>query len=202
MEREIMFKDPFGWFPDPLFTNLFPILVIAVFFIDYMIPRLADSRGGKPAMQSDKGSFTVISIATVLGSVAGIILRFLNIGLSTTLVQWIGMGITIIGLGLREWALIKLGRFFSRTIQIETEHKIIHDGPYKWIRHPAYTGMILIYAGFILSIGTWIGAIVTTLIVTISLFYRIKIEEKILLEAFGNEYREYMSKTWRLFPGW
>jgi len=198
----MMFKDPFDWFPRPLFANLFPMLVFAVIFIDYMIPRLTNPGGQQSAERSDKGSFTVISIATLLGIAAGIILRFVGFGMFTGFFQWMGITITIAGLALREWALIKLGRFFSRTVKIETEHKVIKDGPYKWIRHPAYTGMILIYAGFVLSIGTWIGALATTIIVTTSLFYRIKVEEKILMDALGDEYQEYMSNTWRLFPGW
>jgi len=110
--------------------------------------------------------------------------------------------IIIAGLAIREWALIKLGRFFSRTVQIQTEHKVITEGPYRWIRHPAYTGMILIYAGIIMSIGTWLGALLTFSIVTISLLYRIRVEDRTLLDAFGDEYRDYMKQTWLLFPGW
>jgi len=197
-----MFKDPLGWFPSPLFTNLFPVVVFAVFFIDYLIPRLTTPNGQIPTQRGDKGSFTMISIATLMGVVTDFILRFINIGSFVGIFQWVGMTVTIAGLALREWVLIKLGRFFSRTVQIEKGHKIISAGPFKWIRHPAYTGMVLIYAGFILSIGTWVGALVTSMIILVSLFHRINIEEKILLETFGDEYREYMSKTWRLFPGW
>jgi len=197
-----MFKDPLGWFPGVLFKNLFPLVVFAVFFIDYLIPRLIAPSGQKPTDRGDKGSFTMISIATLLGTAAGILLRFVNIGVFIGTFQWVGITVTIAGLALREWALIKLGRFFSRTVQIETEHKIIKDGPYKWIRHPAYTGMLLIYTGFILSIGTWLGALVTSIIISTSLFYRIGVEERVLLDTFGDEYREYTSNTWRLFPGW
>ena len=187
-----MFNDPLGWFPNPFFTNAFPILVFAVFLIDHLIPRLTIPKRKEPAEKSDHGSYAVISVA----------MRLLNIGTSSGLFQSAGLPIIIAGLAIREWALIKLGRFFSRTVQIETEHKVITEGPYRWIRHPAYTGMILIYAGIIMSIGTWLGALLTFSIVTISLLYRIRVEDRTLLDAFGDEYRDYMKQTWLLFPGW
>jgi protein-S-isoprenylcysteine O-methyltransferase Ste14 len=202
MEREVMFNDPLGWFPSPFFTNIFPILVFAVFFIDHLIPRLTIVKGKEPAEKSDRGSYAVISIATLIAVLAGVAMRLLNIGTSSGLFQWVGVLIIIAGLAIREWALIKLGRFFSRTVQIETEHKVITVGPYRWIRHPAYTGMILIYAGIIMSIGTWLGALLTFSIVTISLLCRIRVEERTMLNTFGDEYRDYMKQTWLLFPGW
>jgi len=198
----MMFKDPLGWFPDALFSNLFPMVVFAVFFIDYLIPRLTTPARQKTTQVTDRGSFTMISTASLGGILAGILIRIGNMGISVGPFQWMGMTITLAGLALRGWALLKLGRFFSRTVQIETGHRIIKDGPYKWIRHPAYMGMVLIYAGFILSIGTWLGALITSVIIVVSLIYRINVEEKLLLETFGDEYRGYMAGTWRLFPGW
>jgi hypothetical protein len=61
-----MFNDRLGWFPDPFFTNAFPILVFAVFFIDHLIPRLTIAKGIEPAEKSDRGSYAVISIATLI----------------------------------------------------------------------------------------------------------------------------------------
>jgi protein-S-isoprenylcysteine O-methyltransferase Ste14 len=202
MEREVVFTDPLGWFPSPFFTNAFPILVFAVFLIDHLIPRLTVPKRAELAEKSDYGSYVVISMATLIAVSAGLAMRLLNLGTSSGLFQWAGLLIIIGGLAIREWALIKLGRFFSRTVQIQAEHKVISEGPYRWIRHPAYTGMILIYAGIIMSIGTWLGALVTFSIVTISLLYRIRVDERTLLDAFGDEYRDYMKQTWLLFPGW
>ena len=102
----------------------------------------------------------------------------------------------------RQWALIHLGRFFSRSVQIEAEHRVITSGPYHWIRHPSYTGMILIYTGMIMALGTWLGTFLTFTLVTGGLLYRIRVEELALISALGDEYREYMRQTWRLFPGW
>lgn len=103
---------------------------------------------------------------------------------------------------LREWAVIKVGRFFSRTVQIEAEHRLIRDGPYQWIRHPAYTGMVFIYVGIALALGTWVGAALSLALMLAATTYRIIVEERQLTTVLGDEYRDYMARTWRLFPGW
>jgi protein-S-isoprenylcysteine O-methyltransferase Ste14 len=197
-----MFKDPFGWFPNSFFTNTFPILVIVVFVTDYIIPRLTAAKSDKPIEKSDRGSYIMISAAALIAIALGVSIRVSNIGTASGLFQWLGLIVMVAGLFFREWALIKLGRFFSRTVQIEAGHKIIREGPYRWIRHPAYTGMILVDTGFVMAIGTWLGAMLTMIIITGSVMYRIAVEERTLLRAFGNEYREYMTQTWKLFPGW
>lgn len=198
----MMFKDPFGWFPNSFFTNVFPWLVLAAFFIDYLIPRLTTPNRQKPAERSDRGSYFIISIIALVALGIGVLIRRSNIGTLSGSFQWIGLIVILAGLFLREWALIKLGRFFSRTVQIEQGHKVVKDGPYRWIRHPAYTGMILIDTGVIMALGTWLGALVTLILMTASVMYRISVEEKTLLRAFGDEYRKYMAQTWKLFPGW
>ena len=95
-----------------------------------------------------------------------------------------------------------MGNYQIRTVQLEAGHKIITDGPYRWIRHPSYTGMILIYLGIALAIGTWLGVFITLGLMLGASMYRISIEEKVLIEAFGTAYQDYMKSTWRLFPGW
>lgn len=197
-----MFKDPYGWFPNQLFTNLFPLLFLGVYVIEYVVLRFTNPRIQPPAAKSDRGSFRVISIALILAISFSVFFRLRNIGTLTGVFQWLGLVFMVAGSALRQWALIHLGRFFSRSVQLEVEHRLITTGPYRWIRHPAYTGMIAIYTGMIMALGTWLGAIVIFAFVTGSLLYRIRVEEQTLLTALGNEYRQYMSQTWRLFPGW
>jgi len=197
-----MFSDPFGWFPNSLFTNLFSILGFTVFFVDSLIPRLTTRHREKPVERSDRGSFIIILTTTLIAVLLSLWIRLANIGLLLGAFQWIGLLVTTTGFFVREWALVTLGRFFSRTVQIEAGHKIIKEGPYHWIRHPAYTGMILIYTGLIMAIGTWLGTLLTFVTVTGSLTHRISVEERTLLNTFGDAYRQYMRQTWKLFPGW
>ncbi len=62
--------------------------------------------------------------------------------------------------------------------------------------------MIAVHIGISMALGAWLGTLIAFAIVTASLSYRIRVEENILLQALGDEYRAYKSQTWRLFPGW
>lgn len=77
---------------------------------------------------------------------------------------------------------------------------IVQNGPYRWVRHPAYTGSILTLIGFALGL-TLIASLVILVICFVGFLYRIQVEEKALVEVFGKEYQEYMQRTWRLFQG-
>ena len=197
-----MFKDPFGWFPDSFFTNLFSLVFVGVYAVDYIVPRFTNPNYQKQSLKGDRGSFLIIIVAIMLALCISIFLRLKNIGILTGVFQWLGLLLMVAGTTFRQWALMHLGRFFSRTIQIETAHQIIKTGPYKSIRHPAYTGMILVYVGISMALGTWLGALTTFVIVTASLLYRIHVEENSLLQALGEEYSKYREQTWKLFPGW
>ena len=78
---------------------------------------------------------------------------------------------------------------------------LVKRGPYRWLRHPAYSGSILSLVGFSLSVGTWVGALLVPVFNLSGYLNRVRIEEEALLEVFGSEYRDYMRHTWRLFPG-
>jgi len=147
-------------------------------------------------------SFLVIRIFGILTITNTLICRYLNLLVIPASIQYLGLVLIPAGIGLRGWAIIKLGRFFSRTVRVERGHKIVTDGPYRWIRHPSYTGMILIYLGIALAIGTWLGVFVTVGLMLGATMYRISVEEKVLIEALGTAYTDYMNRTWRLFPGW
>jgi protein-S-isoprenylcysteine O-methyltransferase Ste14 len=202
MEGQVMFNDPLGWFPDPIFANLFPLIFLGVYVTDYIMPRFTNPNYRRQPLKSDRGSYFIISITVVLAISLSIVLRLHDLGTLTGVFQWLGLLIMLAGAAFRQWALINLGRFFSRTVQIESGHQIIKTGPYKWIRHPAYTGMILTYLGISMALGTWLGTLTTFVIVTAGLLYRIRIEESVLLQSLGEEYSQYKAQTWQLFPGW
>lgn len=197
-----MFKDPSHWFPNIGFANIFGVLVILIFLSDYLTPRLSAKSSQKSVQHRDRGSYLVIYISTLLGFALGIISRFRGIGTLTGIFQYVGLLVMLTGSLLRNWALLSLGSFFSRVVQIKAEHRIITSGPYHWFRHPAYTGMILANAGVMMALGTWLGALIVFILILAATLYRIRIEETLLLETFGDEYRRYMTHTWLLFPGW
>jgi protein-S-isoprenylcysteine O-methyltransferase Ste14 len=105
------------------------------------------------------------------------------------------------GIGIRWWAIITLGRFFSVDIALQEQHQIVQEGPYRWIRHPAYTGLLIIFLGMGIAFNNWLSFLLIVGPITTLFLYRIKIEEDALSEELGTAYLEYRKKTKRLLPG-
>jgi len=119
----------------------------------------------------------------------------------TSIIFWIGILIICFGLFLRYWSIHLLGKYFSTTIELEDSQKIIQKGPYKWIRHPSYSGIILFCIGYGLAVQNWLSLLIAISLPTIALLYRIKIEEETLAKGLGDDYEVYQKKTKKLIPG-
>lgn len=191
-----------GWFPSLFFANLYGMLVLAALLSDEIVPRLAGSRCISFGGGRDRGSFILIYLSSLVGLGVGVYFRLQNIGIVPVWLQEFALIFLIIGTVVREWAIALLGVYFSRTVKIEQDQRLITAGPFRWFRHPAYTGMMIMYFSIILGLGTWVGAIFIFIVLLFPTLYRIHVEEKALLEKFGDEYKSYMQRTWRLFPKW
>ncbi len=191
-----------GWFPSVAFANLYGIIALAALISDQIVPRLAGTRRFSSRPSRDRGSFIAIYLCAQVGMVGAIVLRFLSIGVVPPWVQFLAVVLIVVGTLIREWAILVLGRFFSRVVEIEEGHRLIAVGPYRWIRHPAYAGMLITDSAIVLGLGTWVGALLMLVAMLIPTLYRIRVEENALLEALGEEYRAYMRRSWRLLPGW
>lgn len=115
---------------------------------------------------------------------------------------WLSIGIVVmcIGNGLRYWAILTLGRFFRFVVEIQDGHRVVTDGPYRLIRHPAYTGLLLTQLGLGIAIGNSLSVVLCVTIPMFGLIPRIQHEELALNEDLGAEYEEYASATKRLIP--
>jgi protein-S-isoprenylcysteine O-methyltransferase Ste14 len=111
-----------------------------------------------------------------------------------------GTVITWSGILLRCWAIYTLGASFRTVIMVLKGQPVIKAGPYKWIRHPSYTGVILIFSGLAITLGNLIGLIIVGMLITMGYCWRILIEEQVLLSWFGKEYLDYIKKTKKLVP--
>ncbi|HEY6073282.1 MAG TPA: isoprenylcysteine carboxylmethyltransferase family protein [Anaerolineales bacterium] len=197
-----MLKDPFHWFPDLLFGSILGYSFLLISLIDSLLPRIFNSRRKAPAViVQDRWSFLLIQIAEILTLGGGLILRYFRIGITSAFFQYAGLVIMISGFLFRSWAMLSLGRYFSRVVEIENGHHLITTGPYRYVRHPAYTGMLMIFLGALLGIGTWAGALFGMLVLGAATLYRIRVEEKVLLQQFGEEYLQYGARRGRLLPG-
>jgi protein-S-isoprenylcysteine O-methyltransferase Ste14 len=111
-----------------------------------------------------------------------------------------GVMVFVVGLILRWWAIIILGRFFTVDVTIEKDHELVERGPFRVVRHPSYTGVLLAFLGLALSLRNWAALVVILLPIGAAFIRRIKVEEDALSRALGPRYTDYMKRTKRLVP--
>jgi protein-S-isoprenylcysteine O-methyltransferase Ste14 len=112
-----------------------------------------------------------------------------------------GLVVIWLGLAVRLWAVLALGGAFSTYVQVEAEQTVVTRGPYRWVRHPSYTGLLLIAAGFGIGAGNWLSMIICAVVPFLGMLPRMAIEEAELVRVLGDRYRSYQNRTHRLVPG-
>ena len=112
----------------------------------------------------------------------------------------IGMALVVIGLMIRIHSIQTLNQYFTYFVAKVENHKIIETGLYKFIRHPGYFGQLMIFIGISTSISNWLSILVMMIPVTLGYLYRIKVEERFMLEQLGEGYLNYQERTKRLIP--
>jgi protein-S-isoprenylcysteine O-methyltransferase Ste14 len=117
----------------------------------------------------------------------------------STLIAWIGVVLVAVGLSYAVWARLHLGKMWSAVVTLKAEHRIVRTGPYTITRHPIYTGMLLALVGTVLVRDTVAGLIGCALI-AIGFVLKLRQEERMLTEHFGEEYRIYRQEVPALIP--
>jgi protein-S-isoprenylcysteine O-methyltransferase Ste14 len=110
-----------------------------------------------------------------------------------------GIVLTIAGLGFSGWARSHLGRYWSSMVEVKVGHRLIRTGPYRIVRNPMYTGILIAFLGPVIAIGE-LFAFVALVICIASIWVKIKAEEEILKEKFGEEYLQYKREVKALIP--
>ena len=110
-----------------------------------------------------------------------------------------GSVLTVLGLFGAIWARINLGRNWSGYVTYKEGQTLVTTGPYRYVRHPIYTSMILMFIGTILYYGSLIISVIFV-ILAINFILRTRKEEEIMIKLFGERYKEYMKRTKRLIP--
>ncbi len=126
--------------------------------------------------------------------------------LPTVLPRGIGMeltGLVIIlsGLVVRAWARMTAGGMYSGYLRVTAGHMLITDGPYRFVRHPGYTGFVIMALGLCIGYSSLIGLAAIPALLIPGLAFRMKVEERLLAGQFGEEYRAFAGKTSKLIPG-
>jgi protein-S-isoprenylcysteine O-methyltransferase Ste14 len=161
-------------------------------------------RSADPTFARDRGSFKPLSLLfwPALGLAFG--LPFL---LPQATIQWhrtslffIGIALMLAGIAFRFYAMSLLGRFFTYQVEVHAGQTVVEAGPYRYIRHPSYTGAIVTLVGLGLALGNWAGLLALLTCTGIAFAYRISVEETALLAALGDPYKQYIRRTRRLIP--
>ncbi len=150
----------------------------------------------------DKHSARLWDVATVL-EVGGIVLGFVGVGrlqTSSNLIGYFGLGALILGIAIRWWAILTLGKFFTGKVTIQSDHQLVRTGVYKYVRHPAYTGALLAHLGLGLSFVNWFTLGLSVIPFVIAVWYRMRVEDEALQKAFGVAYLDYSKQAKRLIP--
>jgi protein-S-isoprenylcysteine O-methyltransferase Ste14 len=111
-----------------------------------------------------------------------------------------GLIILLAGLVLRGWSFKTLGQYFTHTVQVSADQPVIATGPYRLLRHPSYTAVLLASIGVGLASANWAGLAGVMLLILTPVLWRIHIEEHALLATLGDRYRGYAAQHKRLVP--
>jgi protein-S-isoprenylcysteine O-methyltransferase Ste14 len=165
---------------------------------------LRQSRNSRPdARRSDRGSRAVIAVAAVVGALLAVSasrgLPEFAIG-NREVAGWCGLVLMWAAIALRQWCFRTLGRYFTFTVQTSSDQTVVTTGPYRFVRHPAYSALLLAAAAGGLYIGNWLSLVALVGAVTAGLAYRIIVEERALDQDVGAPYRDYAATHKRLVP--
>jgi len=134
--------------------------------------------------------------------VAPIIMYALGYAVSSLdlLEGFVGLIVMGSGLGLRVWATLTLGRYYTGTLMILEDHKVVSEGPYSVVRHPGYLGDILLWSGFGVISSSLVLVVLFPAMFAIVYAYRISVEERMLVRELGDGYVQYQKKTRKIIP--
>ena len=162
-------------------------------------------RPGDVGGDADRRAKRLVVVAVWTGLIVAFVLVKNVPALRTAADTWttllLGVAIACLGTVLRAWSILTLGTFFRRDVMVETGQAVIRKGPYRWLRHPSYTGTLVNTFGLALAFGSWVGAALALTIATLGHLPRIRVEEAELHEGLGDAYVAYASTTARLVPG-
>ena len=159
-------------------------------------------RGG--AERQDRGSRVTLLCLIVSGAFLGVALALTvpsaASGRVSAPLAWLGLLLLYAGIVLRFSAMRTLGAAFTTTLAVAPGQTVIERGPYRRIRHPSYTGLLLILLGFGLGLANWLSLLAVMGCALVGCAYRVRVEEGVLQERLGEPYRAYMRRTKRFIP--
>lgn len=179
-----------------IILNLFPLseIVLAV--------RKRAASGGATTIE-DRGSLKLIWLVILTAislAIAAVFFTRFPLPLSRLQIEAATFLLVAAGMGLRWLSIATLGSRFTVNVAIVAGHALIEKGPYRWIRHPSYTGLLIAFLGAGLYLDNMVALVVLMVPICGVLIWRIMVEEEVLERNFGAEYAAYRRRTKRLIP--
>jgi protein-S-isoprenylcysteine O-methyltransferase Ste14 len=187
-----------------MINTLAAYVLLALFFIFEGRVRQGRAAMSMQRGEHDRRSTSGIALAFVLCSLSMLlapVLNYLKIGavIPPTL-AWAGLVASAGGLALRLWAPRVLGQFYTRTLRVAQQQIVVDQGPYRLIRHPGYAGDLAMWTGAGLATGNLVATLAIAVMMVTAYFYRIQVEEQMLVATLGQAYVDYQARTKRLIP--
>ncbi len=190
--------------------ELFPsIIAFAIFYILWLIWFVFEMifswttpfirNRGKITFE-DSGSTALIIMGSFFCIALALYLSLNGIFLIPPWITYVGLGLFAFGMVFRFWAILTIGKQFSPIVGIYKEHALIKNGPYKYVRHPSYSGALLMLLGYGLILRSLIGSIVIVAVMLGIYLYRIMIEERTLSKRFPEGYASYSRDKKKIIP--
>jgi len=151
-------------------------------------------------VRRDRGSGALVILTVFISISIAFAFGYAGVGMLPDWVFYLGIFLMLLGVLVRQYAIAILGRFFSLTVQIAEDHKVVEKGPYRLVRHPSYTGVLITFIGLGLAVQSWGALLVLLGVFSMSFGYRMWVEERTLLSELGEDYASYMKRTKRLIP--
>lgn len=169
-------------------------------FVEYDVTKKKYTNGKNVSMQAKLNNLWLVLIT--LFCYISLYVSFFSTWNNTNALYWSYCGslIAISGLIMRRIAIKTLDKHFDGLIQVKEGQQLIRHGLYRYFRHPSYTGTILAFFGFGMASMSIVNTILFPLLFTICYAFRIQLEEDVLTDGFGDEYKDYKTKTWGLLP--
>ncbi len=180
-------------------ANIF-LIIIGLIVLQRLIESYLPNWRKIPGRKSARWTWLAFSVTyplLIIGSISEYFLlrKEINLWISA-----IGIIIVVGRIWLKWWAMLTLGKYWSVQIEIRETHKLIRNGPYRYLRHPAYLSNLLEYLGIPLIANAYFTLIGVLLVYLPLNLLRLHLEEKELLDKFGSEYENYQKEIWALVP--
>jgi protein-S-isoprenylcysteine O-methyltransferase Ste14 len=191
-------------YTEPAYTITFVGVIVITRVPEIIRANRLRSQRDPTARKEDRGSLVVMTIVVGGGVIVACLLPLVWRGASIAGLQpqvtLAGIGVILLGAVLRWWSIFTLGRYFTMEVAVRSTQSVVQSGPYRFLRHPSYTAILIMLLGVGIVLANWVSIVVLLVTGLIGLGYRVRVEEQALVEALSQPYVDYMSHTKRFIP--